>query len=74
MDVEVRIQTSERRVLDLEAEIRQTRPKLDHVLTAIVDMHDDVRKLDKKVDRLEQKLPEIIARAVAPLLQELKDE
>ena len=72
MDVEARLQTLERPVVDLEAEVRQNRPKLDHVLT--VDLHDDVRKLDKKFDRLEQRLPEIIARAVAPLIQELKDD
>ena len=66
MDAEAGIQALERRVVDLEAEMQHNRPKLDHVLNAIVDMHDDVRRLEKR-------LPDIIARAVAPLIQELKD-
>ena len=74
MDVEARIQALERRIVDLEAEMQQNRPKLDHVLNAIVDLHDDVRKVDRKLDRLEHRLPEIIARAVAPLIQEMNDD
>ena len=71
MDTEAEIQALQRRVVDLEAEVQQTRPRLDQVLAAIVDLHDDVRVLGANSDRLEQTLPDIIARAVAPLIQEL---
>lgn len=67
MNVEARIPALEERVAHLE--VKAIKPKIDQALEAIVDLHDDVRLLDGKMDRLRNDLPEIIARAVAPLIR-----
>lgn len=63
VNVEARIIALEERLAELEAEVKANRPKLDNVLKAILDMHDDLRKF--RAD-----LPDIIARSVAPLLRQ----
>ena len=75
MTVEVRFDQLEQRVKRLETDRDSHADKLDQVLHAVVDMHEDVRRLDARIDRLDARfdrlyedLPAIIARAVAPLL------
>ena len=68
MNIEARVIALEERVMFLEHKVKEIEPKIDQALHAIVDLHDDVRRLDRKVDQLRDDLPDIIARAVAPLV------
>jgi uncharacterized coiled-coil protein SlyX len=73
MSTEVRVAKLEQRVTQLETDRHSQVEKIDKVLQAVVDMHDDLRRLDGRVARLETNLPDIIARAVAPLLVRRED-
>ena len=74
MTVETRLDQVERRVTRLDTDRDSHADKFDRVLQAIVDLHDDVRMLNAKFDKQQASLPDIIARAVAPLLVRRDDE
>lgn len=69
MDVEARIIALEERVMFLEHKVKVLEPKIDQALEAIVDLHDDVRAIRVELREFKAAMPEIIARAVAPLLR-----
>ena len=73
MTVEARVAKLEGRTETLEQRVDSHDEKFEQVMRAIVDMHDDLRRLDARVARLETNLPDIIARAVAPLLTRRED-
>ena len=66
MTVETRVKKLEARMETLAERVDSHDDKIDQVLRAVVDMHEDLR-------RLEANLPGIIARAVAPLLARRED-
>jgi hypothetical protein len=62
------------RLPNVEQEQIAQRQTLDHVLQVVVDVHGDINSLRKEVQGLRHDLPEIIARAVAPLLKRDEDQ
>ena len=68
MTIETRVNVLERRVGDIAAIQQQHTSKIDDVLRAVVDVHNALRELRSEFRQLEDRLPEIIARAVAPLI------
>ena len=73
MTVEARVTKLEERVIRLEADRDSHSDKFGQLLHAVVDMHDDVRRLHARFDKLNMDLPDIIARAMAPLLTRRDD-
>lgn len=69
LNVEARIAAIEDRLSEVEAEVKANRPKFDHLMQAIVDMHDDLRRVYAELGRLRTDLPTIIAESVAPLIR-----
>ena len=70
MSTEVRVSRLEERVDQLETDRDGHTEKIDQVLHAVVDMHND---LQRQIHQLRHDLPDIIARAVAPLLTRRED-
>ncbi len=66
MSTEVRVTRLEQRVDQLEVDRDGHTDKIDQVLQGVVDMHEEMRQLRND-------LPDIIARAVAPLLARRED-
>lgn len=70
INVEARIIALEERVGTLEYKVRELEPKVDQVLEAVVDLHNDMNRFRSEVDRRFNELPDVVARAVAPLLRD----
>jgi uncharacterized protein YoxC len=73
MTIEARTTKLEARVGTLEGRVDAHDEKLDQVLRAIVDMHDDLRAMRQEAQMREQRLPDIVAKAIAPLLVRRED-
>jgi hypothetical protein len=73
MTVEVRVTKREAPTGTLERRIAAHDKKFDPILQALVNVHDDVRELRSEMKQLRHDLPDIIARAVAPLLTRRED-
>jgi uncharacterized coiled-coil protein SlyX len=65
--VELRVASLEGRVSHLESDRDSQGDKLDHLLKVVVDLHNDMRRLDER-------LPDIIARAVVDAQRDLRKE
>jgi uncharacterized protein YoxC len=70
MTTEIRVKRLEERVDQLEADRDGHADKIDQVLHAVVDMHNGMQG---QINQLRADLPDIIARAVAPLLVRRED-
>jgi hypothetical protein len=68
MNVEARVIALEERVAFLETKVKALEPKMDQVLEVVVNVHNDLTAFRREVADLKVDLPDIIARAVAPML------
>lgn len=69
MNVEARIIAFEEHVVFIEHKVKELEPKVDQVLDAVVDVHRDLNEMRRETKQRFDQMPDVIARAVAPLIR-----